>query len=115
MTTATVWTVSRVLEWTSAYLERHGRDGARLDAEILLADTLGVPRLELYLGHDRVLLPEESASYKERVRRRARRLLLLLRIGGCDGDAALLGGQPLAIPRRIDDGVVGVEAADVPR
>lgn len=57
----------------AAYLEDKGIEGARLDAELLLAHVLGLSRLELYLQHDRPLTPAEVEAYREVVRRRARR------------------------------------------
>jgi release factor glutamine methyltransferase len=65
------WRVSQVLERTALYLDRHGSPNPRLDAELLLAHTLGLRRLDLYLEHDRSLLPEESVRFKARARRRA--------------------------------------------
>lgn len=64
-------TISDLLGVTTRYLELKGTDTARLDAEVLLGDTLGMGRLELYLHHDRPLEPQELAAYRERVRRRA--------------------------------------------
>jgi release factor glutamine methyltransferase len=46
-------------------------DEARLAAELFLADTLGLPRLELYLRHDRRLSAQEAGRLGELVRRRA--------------------------------------------
>ncbi|MFH1138561.1 MAG: peptide chain release factor N(5)-glutamine methyltransferase [Pseudomonadota bacterium] len=67
------WTVLRILRWTSGYLAEKGVDSPRLDAEILLADLLGLTRVQLYLNYDRPLVPEELAEYRARVKRRARR------------------------------------------
>jgi release factor glutamine methyltransferase len=65
------WNVARVLDWTARHLQRHDLPNSRLEAEILLAHTLGLRRLDLYLQYDRTLTPEESELYKARVRRRA--------------------------------------------
>lgn len=67
------WTVLRMILWSAGYLEEKGVPDARLDAEHLLADALGVDRLRLYLQHDRPLGDGELAAYKERLKRRARR------------------------------------------
>jgi release factor glutamine methyltransferase len=48
-------------------------EGARLDAELILGQVLGLTRLELYLDHDRPLTEGERAAARELVRRRGRR------------------------------------------
>jgi len=58
---------------TAEYLKDKGVGSARLDAEVLLAHVLGVPRIQLYLQFDRPLAEVEVAAYREAVRRRARR------------------------------------------
>jgi release factor glutamine methyltransferase len=67
------WTVLELIRWTTGYLTDKGVPDARLDAEILLADTLGLKRLDLYLQFDRPLLEEELGAFKRRLLRRARR------------------------------------------
>jgi release factor glutamine methyltransferase len=67
------WTVVELLKWTAGYLEEKGFHNARLNGDLLLAGTLGLKRLDLYLQHDRPLAPEELAAFRERLRRRARR------------------------------------------
>jgi release factor glutamine methyltransferase len=67
------WTLVEMLRWTSEYLSGKGFQNARLNAELLLAGTLGLKRLDLYLQFDRPLSPEELTEFRERLRRRARR------------------------------------------
>ena len=66
-------TVRELLGRSREYLERNGVPSPKLDAEYLLAHVLAVPRLELYLDHDRPLEPAEVDSLRELVRRRGRR------------------------------------------
>lgn len=67
------WTVRRVLEWTGKDFGARGLDSPRLDAELLIADALGIDRVRLYMDLDRPLVPDELARVRERVgRRRAR-------------------------------------------
>ena len=68
-----IWTVLALIRWTAEYLVERGIADGRLDAELLLADTLGLKRLDLYLQFDRPLQPEELAAFKARLLRRARR------------------------------------------
>lgn len=65
------WTVLKILRWTADYFRDKGIDSPRLDAELLLADTLAMDRVGVYLHYDRPLSPEELAAYRSRVRRRA--------------------------------------------
>ena len=67
------WTVLKLLRWTADYFKGRGIDSPRLDAELLLAATLGLDRVGLYLNFERPLQTEELAAYRERVRRRAGR------------------------------------------
>lgn len=67
------WTIIRLIRWTAEYLAGKGAEQARLDAEVLLADLLGLSRVQLYLNFDRPLEPPELAGFRERVRRRAAR------------------------------------------
>jgi release factor glutamine methyltransferase len=66
-------TIREVLGRTTEYLGRKGVGGARLDAELIVANALGLTRLELYLDHDRALTEAELASARELVERRGRR------------------------------------------
>jgi release factor glutamine methyltransferase len=68
-----VSTIRELLGPAREYLEGKGVPSPKLDAEYLLAHVLGVPRLELYLDHDRELEPGEVDSLRELVRRRGKR------------------------------------------
>jgi len=69
----TQWTIRDVLEWTADHFSGKGIASPRLDAEILLAQTLGVDRIYLYMNLDRPLLPDERDRYRSLVRRRGAR------------------------------------------
>lgn len=64
-------TVRELLDLTGGYLGEKGVASPRLNAERLLADVLGLTRLELFCQHDRPVLSAEVARYRELVRRRA--------------------------------------------
>jgi release factor glutamine methyltransferase len=61
------------LERASRFLAERGVDNPRLDAELLLADVLGVERSRLYVDLDRALDDAERVGFDERIRRRGRR------------------------------------------
>ena len=69
--TPEVWTVKKVLDWTIGHLKQHGCESARLDAEILLAHSRSCRRIQLYTEYDAPLTPEERATMRDLVRRRA--------------------------------------------
>jgi release factor glutamine methyltransferase len=66
------WTVMEMVGWTANYLRDKGFHNPRLNAELLLAGTLGVKRLDLYLQFDRPLEADELAEFKARLLRRAK-------------------------------------------
>ncbi|MCB9527059.1 MAG: peptide chain release factor N(5)-glutamine methyltransferase [Myxococcales bacterium] len=66
------WTIARVLEWTIGFFREKGIEQPRLDAELLIADALGVDRMRIYLDHHKPLHPDELTAVRERVRRRGR-------------------------------------------
>lgn len=71
MSQTEAWTVGRLLGWTTDYLARHDSESPRLDAEVLLAESLECERIELYATFDSVPAEEARASFRELVRRRA--------------------------------------------
>jgi release factor glutamine methyltransferase len=64
------WTILELLRWTAAYFKEKEVPEARTSAEVLLAHTLGLSRLDLYLRHDQPLTPDELARFKTLVKRR---------------------------------------------
>lgn len=68
--TPATWTVLALLRWATGYFEERGVSEPRASAEILLAHTLGLSRLDLYLRHDQPLAPEELARFKALILRR---------------------------------------------
>jgi release factor glutamine methyltransferase len=65
-------TVLEVLKLASEHLGKHGSASARLDAEVMLAETLGLRRLDLYLQFDRALTESELSQYRGHIARRAK-------------------------------------------
>jgi len=65
--------VKDILAKSAEYFAGKGIDTARLDAERLTAEVLGVDRMELYLEPDRLVKDEERGRLRELVRRRGAR------------------------------------------
>lgn len=59
-----------MLEWGTEYFEKRQVPNPRLSIEWLLADLLGVKRLDLYLKFDRPLSPDELEMLRPIVKRR---------------------------------------------
>lgn len=68
--TKDIWTVRRILSWTTGYLERKGDEHPRLSAEWLLSNASGLSRVEIYMNFDRPLTPGELDLMRDGVRRR---------------------------------------------
>jgi release factor glutamine methyltransferase len=64
------WTILAILRWTADYFSAKGVPEPRASAEILLAHTLGVSRLDLYLRYDQPLNADELARFKALMVRR---------------------------------------------
>ena len=65
-----VWTVLRLLEWTTEFFKKKGSESARLDAEILLAHARGCSRIELYTAFAETPTEEQRTAFREMIRRR---------------------------------------------
>lgn len=65
-----VWTVGRLLQWTTDFLKQKGADSPRLDAEVLLAHALSRPRIMLYASFGEAAPEEARARFRDLVKRR---------------------------------------------
>ena len=64
------WTVLRLLSWTTDFFRQRGSDSPRLDAEVLLAHSLGCSRIELYTAFGSEPSGPQRQTFRELVRRR---------------------------------------------
>ena len=76
-----VWTIARLLTWTTDFFRTHGIENPRLDAEVLLGAVLGKDRMYLYVHFDEPLEPEELARYRAHVKERAAHVPLAYVLG----------------------------------
>ena len=66
-------TVLEAIQKTADFLGKKGVESARLNAELLLAHQLKLPRMKLYLNFERTLTTAETEGLRELVKRRAAR------------------------------------------
>ncbi len=71
MTQDQPWTIGRLLDWTTDYLQQHGADSPRLDAEILLAEARGCQRIDLYTAFTESASDQVRTTFRELVQRRS--------------------------------------------
>ena len=77
------WTIRRLRAWSVPWLQQRGIDNPRLDSDLLLADALGIRRIDLFLDPDRPVSQVELAAFKQHVQRRARREPVAYILGNC--------------------------------
>jgi release factor glutamine methyltransferase len=95
-----VWTTLEILSTAQHYLQEKGIENPRGNAEQLLGKALGLPRIELYLQHDRPLHEQEVAAFRDLLRRRAKHEPLQLILGSVEFCGLKLNVLPgLLIPR----------------
>jgi len=90
------WSIKRVLAWASDDFKRRGNKSARLDAELLLGEALGLDRIKLIVEAERPLAEAELTRYRQLIKRR--------RVG--EPIAYILGRReffalPLLVDRRV--------------
>lgn len=108
-----VWTVGRLLTWTSEWLGKRGSDSPRLDAEVLLAFVRKCPRIHLYTAFDEVVDVKSRDNFRELVRRRGRGEPVAYLVGVKEFFSISLDVTPATlIPRPETEGLV-VRALDV--
>ena len=94
------WTVLSMLEWATDYFEQKHIPDPRHSIEWLLAETLGIKRLDLYLKFDRPLSPDELDQLRPMVKRRAEHEPLQYIVGYTDFmNARISVDETVLIPR----------------
>jgi release factor glutamine methyltransferase len=66
-------TVLEIIRRTTEFLDKHGVESARLNAELLIGHALGLKRMQLYLQFERPLTEAELATIRPLVKRRSGR------------------------------------------
>lgn len=95
-----VWTIKKLLEWVSGYLEQKGVDSPRLSAELLLCYVLGLERIQLYTLYDRVVEKPQLDKLRPLVKRAGEHEPIAYLVGRCEFySLPLVITQDCLIPR----------------
>ncbi len=78
------WTLLELLNWTTEYFEDKGIDEARLNAEVLLSEVMGMERVMLYARFENTVPPEKRRKFRRMVSRRADREPLQYLLGSTE-------------------------------
>lgn len=109
------WTVLSMLEWGTDYFKEKEIPDPRHSIEWLLAEVLGVKRLDLYLKFDRPLSRNELEDLRPLIKRRARHEPLQYIIGHTDFINARINVTPdVLIPRIETEQLVELILDDYP-
>lgn len=108
-----VWTVGRLLTWTTDWLAGRGSESPRLDAEVLLAHVRGCPRIALYTAFDTPVADPERSRFRELVKRRGAGEPVAYLVGAKEFFSLPLRVSPaVLVPRPETEGLV-VRALDL--
>src|SRR5262245_34062879 len=72
VTTEQPWTIRRLLEWTTTFLQGKGVEDARLEAQLLLAEALACSRTALYMRYEEEPAEEQRAHFRGLVQQRVK-------------------------------------------
>jgi release factor glutamine methyltransferase len=104
------WTVLKILQWTADYFSGKQISAARLEAELLLAATLDLDRVGLYVNFERPLDAAELSAFREKVRRRAQREPVQYILGEAEFWSLTFKVGPAVLVPRADTEVLVEEA-----
>lgn len=65
-----IWSILKLVDWSTNYLAQRGFDEARLNTELILCHVLGLRRIDLYLKYDMILSSQELSTFKSLFKRR---------------------------------------------
>ncbi len=65
----TVWTVGKLLSWTTQWFQQRQVEGGRLAAELLLARAMNCRKIDLYTRYDTQPSDEQRAAFRELVQK----------------------------------------------
>lgn len=72
-TASKVWKILDIIKVSESLLKEKNIDKARLNAELLLCDTLNTSRINLYLDFEKPLSEQEISAFRTKIKRRLNR------------------------------------------
>ncbi|WP_303721129.1 peptide chain release factor N(5)-glutamine methyltransferase [Malonomonas rubra] len=105
-----IWTLLRLLRWTTDYFDGKGISNPRLDAELLLAHVLELDRVGLYLNYERPLNEAELDAIRPLVKRRGQREPLQYLLGQTEFWSLPFEVTPAVLIPRADTEILVEEA-----
>jgi release factor glutamine methyltransferase len=116
VSTESSWTVGGLLNWTAQFLAQKGSEFPRLDAEVLLAHTLGCKRIDLYgLRFGEPASAEARRRYRDLVRRRVEGCPVAYLVGRKEFFSLEFEVTPAVLIPRPDTELVVTECLDLAR
>jgi release factor glutamine methyltransferase len=110
-----IWTVGRLLSWTTGFLKRQGSETPRLDAEVMLAHVLAWERVQLYTHFEQEVDEAVRTSYRTLVRRRAEGAPVAYLVGRKEFYSLSFRVSPAVLIPRPDSEFVVVEFLELTR
>lgn len=80
----TLWTIKKLIDWTTQYFKNHAIEDPRLDVELLLSHVLKKQRIFLYTDFEQIVNPEELAQFKSYIQKRLKGISTAAIIGEKD-------------------------------
>lgn len=80
----TLWTIKKLIDWTTQYFRNHAIEDPRLDVELLLSHVLKKQRIFLYTDFEQIVNPEELAQFKSYIQKRVKGISTAAIIGEKD-------------------------------
>lgn len=108
-----IWTPLDLINWTKGFFEKKGLESPRLEAELLLAEVLGCPRIRLYVDFEKPVDAAALAKFRDFVKRRGeKREPLQYIIGNTQFVDLKIKVTPAALIPRPETEILAVWAVD---
>lgn len=112
-TEVAAWTIQRLLQWTTQYFQQKKCDAPRLAAEVLLAEALGCPRIQLYARFAEVPVDPALSRFRDWVKRHAAGEPVAYLVGYRDFYAHRFKVSPAVLIPRPETEQLVVQAIDI--